>query len=161
RWWLAQGQIEAAARWREEWTRTDATRPSYEDEPGALALARVLIAQGEPEESLLILDDFRTHARAQGRLNSELELLVLSALAPNAKGKTGQAVQILQQALMLAEPEGYVRLFVDEGIPMLSLLRLTLSRWKGQHGAGYVRRLLTILEAEHPEQAGQLPSPIV
>ena len=59
---------------------------------------------------------------------------------------------------MLAEPQGYVRLFVDEGVPMLSLLRLVLSRWKGRGGVGYVRQLLTVLQAEHPEQAGQLPS---
>jgi LuxR family transcriptional regulator, maltose regulon positive regulatory protein len=161
RWWLAQGQVETATRWREEWVRIDDTMPSYEDEPGALTLARVLIAQGEPEESLQLLDGFRAHARAQGRLGSELEVLVLCALAESARGKTGQAVQLLQQALLLAEPESYVRLFVDEGVPMLSLLRLVQSRWKGRRGAGYVRQLLTILEAEHPEQAGQLPSLVV
>jgi LuxR family maltose regulon positive regulatory protein len=94
-------------------------------------------------------------------LGSELQILVLCALAEDAQGKTGQAVQLLQQALTLAEPQGYVRLFVDEGVPMMSLLRLVLSRWKGRHGARYVRQLLTILEAEHPQQAGQLPSLMV
>jgi LuxR family maltose regulon positive regulatory protein len=56
------------------------------------------------------------------------------------------------------EPGGYVRLFVDEGVPMLSLLRLVLSRWKGRGSASYVRQLLSILQAEHPQQAEQLPS---
>jgi LuxR family maltose regulon positive regulatory protein len=90
RWWLAQGQIEAAMRWREEWVRTDDTRPVYEDEAGAVTLARMLIAQGKPEESLQLLEDFHAHARAQGRLGSELEILVLSALAESTRGKTGR-----------------------------------------------------------------------
>jgi LuxR family maltose regulon positive regulatory protein len=158
RWWLGQGQVEAVTRWREGWVGTQDAAPTYEDEPGALTLARVLIAQGEPEEALRLLDGFRALARAQGRLGSELEILVTSALAEQAQGKKGQAVHTLQQALVLAEPEGYVRLFVDEGVPMASLLRLVLSRWKGKHGARYVRQLLTVLEAEHPEQAGVVPT---
>jgi LuxR family transcriptional regulator, maltose regulon positive regulatory protein len=156
RFWLAHGQGEAVTRWREAWTRPDEATPRFEDEPAALTLARVLLAQGEPEHALRLLEDFRALARTQGRLGSELEMLVLCALAESASGQTGQATQHLEQALALAEPEGYVRLFVDEGVPMLSLLRLVLARWKGKHGAGYVRRLLTILEAEHPQQAEPL-----
>ena len=134
---------------------------TYEEEPGALTLARVLLALGEPEEALRLLDGFRAHARTQGRLSSELEILVLSALAQSTQGQTGQALHTLQQALVLAEPQGYVRLFVDEGVPMASLLRLMLSRWKGKSGATYVRQLLSVLEAEHPEQAGPLASLLV
>jgi LuxR family maltose regulon positive regulatory protein len=156
RWWLAQGQVEAVTRWRDEWAGTHDATPSYEDEPGALTLARVLLAQGEPEEALRLLDGLRAHAGAQGRLGSELEILVLCALAESAQGQTGQALRSLQQALVLAEPQSYVRLFVDEGVPMLSLLRLALTRGPGKPGARYVRRLLSVLQAEHPEQAGPL-----
>ncbi len=123
RFWLAHGQVEAVTRWRDTWVRTHNTTPSYGNEPEALTLARVLIAQGEPEEALQLLDDFRVHASTQGRFGSELEILVLSTLAKDAQGQTAQAVQLLQQAITLAEPEGYVRLFVDEGVPMLNLLR--------------------------------------
>src|SRR5205807_4095178 len=145
RWWLAQGQVEAVTRWREAWVRTDDATPRYEDEPGALTLARVLLALGEPEQALRLLDGLRTHARAQGRLGSELEILVTSALAHSSQGQTGQALHTLQQALVLAEPQGYVRLFVDEGVPLASLLRLVLSRGQGKPGARYVRRLLSVL----------------
>jgi ATP/maltotriose-dependent transcriptional regulator MalT len=116
---------------------------------------------GKPEEALQLLDGLRAHARAQGRLSSELEILVLCALAEDAQGQTRQAVQHLEQALVLAEPQGYVRLFVDEGVPLASLLRLVLSRWRGKPGARYVRRLLSILQAAHPEQAEPLPSLLV
>jgi LuxR family maltose regulon positive regulatory protein len=51
-----------------------------------------------------------------------------------------------------------VRLFVDEGVPMLGLLRQVASRWKGRRGIVYVRQLLRVLEAEYPEQARQLAS---
>jgi LuxR family transcriptional regulator, maltose regulon positive regulatory protein len=156
RFWLAHGQEEAVTRWCEAWVRTDDGVPSYGNEPGALTLARVLIARGEPEQALRRLSGFRALARTQGRLSSELEILVLCALAEDAQGQTAQAIQLLQQALGLAEPEGYVRLFVDEGVPMLGLLRQVASRWKGRRGSGYVRQLLTILQAEHPEQAGPL-----
>jgi len=161
RWWLAQGQVEAVTRWREGWAGSDVPAPSYEEEPGALTLARVLLAQGEPEQALRLLDGLRAHARAQGRLGSELEILVLCALAHSHWGQTGQALHSLQQALVLAEPQGYVRLFVDEGVPMLSLLRLVLARGPGKPGARYVRRLLSVLQAEHPEQAGPFPSLLV
>jgi LuxR family transcriptional regulator, maltose regulon positive regulatory protein len=111
------------------------------------------IALDEPAEALHLLESFRPLARQQGRLGSELEIMVLSALALSAQGKTGQAVHTLQQALSLAEPEGYVRLFADEGLPMADLLHLVLSREKNKSRVSYVRKLLNILQAEHPEQA--------
>jgi len=61
----------------------------------------------------------------------------------------------------MAEPEGYVRLFVDEGVPMLNLLRQVAFRGRGKYGDSYVRRLLGVLQAEHPEQAGPLPGLLV
>ena len=161
RFWLAHWQAEAVTRWCEGWADSYVPVPSYEEEPGTLTLARVLIALGEPEEALRLLDGLRTHARAQGRMGSELEILVTSALTHSSGGQTGLALCSLQQALVLAEPQGYMRLFVDEGVPMLTLLRLALARWPSKPGARYVRRLLSVLEAEHPEQAGPLPSMLV
>jgi ATP/maltotriose-dependent transcriptional regulator MalT/predicted ATPase len=155
---LAHGQMEAVMRWREEEGRAIDTTPGYLNEPEGLTLARVQIAEGEPEDALRLLESFRVRARTQRRLSSELEILVLCALAEDVQGQAEQAVQHLEQALVLAEPQGYVRLFVDEGAPMLSLLRQVAARWIGTHGAGYVRRLLSVLETEHPEQAEPLPS---
>jgi len=161
RFWLAHGQGEAVTRWRDAWVRTHDGAPSYEHEPGALTLVRVLIGEGEPEQALRLLDGFRVLASTQGRLGSELEILVLCALAQDTLGKSTQATQLLEQALTLAEPEGYVRLFVDEGVPMLNLLRQVASSGRGRHRARYVHQLLSVLQAEHPEQAGLLPSLLV
>ena len=159
--WLEQGQGEAVTRWLEEEEGATDTSPGYEHESAALTLARVLIAQGEPEQARRRLSGFRTLARTQRRLTSELEILVLCALAEDALGQSAQATQLLSQALTLAEPEGYVRLFVAEGVPMLRLLRQVVSRGSGTHRARYARQLLRVLEVERPEQAGVLPSLLV
>lgn len=158
RYWLAQGQMEAVTRWREGYVDTRNTVPTYENEPCALTLARVLIAQGEPAEALHLLDGFRAQARIQGRLSSELEILVLCSMAESAQGKMGQAAHTLQQALALAEPEGYVRLFVDEGPLMLPVLYQQLSRVKGTRRAKYIQRLLALLEAVDAPKQVSFPS---
>jgi ATP/maltotriose-dependent transcriptional regulator MalT len=105
RFWLAHGQAEAVTHWREGWAGNYVPVHGYEEEPGILTLARVLIARGEPEEALRLLDGLRTHARAQGRLGSELEILVTSALAHSSGGQTALALRSLQQALVLAKPQ--------------------------------------------------------
>jgi LuxR family maltose regulon positive regulatory protein len=78
-------------------------------------------------------------AEEGGRTGRVLEILVLQALAHQARGDIPVALAALQRALTLAEPEGYVRVFVDEGPPMASLLRAA-----AKHGIArdYVRRLL-------------------
>jgi ATP/maltotriose-dependent transcriptional regulator MalT len=150
--WLRAGQLEAVIQWQNGCSLSCDTAPTYEQEAIALTLARVLLAQGEAEEALRLLERWYQHARAQGRTGSEIELLVLSALAYQQQGKTEQAVQRLVPALVLGYPEGYVRLFVDEGTSMAPLLRLTLSRWKSQPEARYLHTLLAVLEAAQPGQ---------
>jgi LuxR family transcriptional regulator, maltose regulon positive regulatory protein len=146
--WLQQGRLEEAIRWQHACPLALDAPPTYQHEVIALTLVRVLLAEGEAGKALHVLDRWHRHARAQGRTSSEIELLVLSALAYARQGKAEQAVQLLQQALLLASPEGYVRVFVDEGGPMAVLLRTVLSRWKGKSGADEVHRLLLAVEGE-------------
>ena len=145
--WLRQGQMDAATHWQQASPLAHDALPNYQQEVIALTLVRVLIAQGE---ALHLLNRWHLHARAQGRTGSEIEMLVLSALAYAQQGKAEQAVQLLRQALLLASPEGYARVFVDEGVPMAVLLHMVLSRWKGKTGADDVHRLLSVLETEQP-----------
>ena len=90
-------------------------------------------------------------------MGSVIEILVLRALALKKQGDTSEALAALQRALMLAEPEGYVRVFVDEGEPMVALLSELLNvRRKGPREAhhrillDYVRRLLAAFESPRP-----------
>ena len=156
--WLSAGHLAAVLQWQAACALTRATAPAYEREASALTLVRVLLAQEETEEALLLLDRWRQHACTQGRTGSEIEMLVLAALAHQRQGKIEQAVQRLQPALLLASPERYVRVFVDEGTPMVALLSLVLFRWKSKPEASFLHALLSMLQAEHPVQGSLSPS---
>jgi LuxR family transcriptional regulator, maltose regulon positive regulatory protein len=151
--WLQQGRMEEVIHWQKACPLSYDAPASYPQEVIALTLARVLLAQEETGAASRLVDRWHRHARAQGRTGSEIELLVLSALAQQAQGKREQAVQLLEPALLLASPEGYVRVFVDEGFPMVALLSLVLSRWKSKREARSVHDLLAVLQAEQPAHA--------
>ena len=85
------------------------------------------------------------------RTGSVIEILVLQALAHHAGGDTPAALAPLERALTLAEPEGYVRVFVGEGPPMAALLKALA---KQRAGVGYVRRLLAAVPDDGPQPAG-------
>jgi LuxR family maltose regulon positive regulatory protein len=78
-------------------------------------------------------------------MKSAIKILALQALAFQTEGDSEQALSVLERALSLAEPEGYVRTFIDEGEPMARLLRLALSRGIAPD---YVARLLAALGEE-------------
>jgi LuxR family maltose regulon positive regulatory protein len=85
-------------------------------------LARLLIAQGKPEEALALLARLHQAAEVSGRAKQVIETLILQALALQTQGDISQAMVAIENALSLAEPEGYIRTFVDEGRPMAELL---------------------------------------
>jgi LuxR family maltose regulon positive regulatory protein len=156
--WLARGDIEAAVRWARERGFSTEGELGYQRESEQVTLARVLLAQKRTEETLQLLERLVMTAEAEGRTASVIQLLVLQALALRALGDTTRSLESLTRALSLAEPEGYVRTFVDEGEPMAKLLsdmRLSVAR---DHGAAarispeYVGKLLTILEQPPPKQ---------
>lgn len=127
---LAQGDGASALRWAEEvgLSVSDADL-SYMREREYLTLARVLIVRGREErggsclhEALHLLDRLLQEARARERKHSSIEILVLCALALHAQGDLEQALVTVQQALEWGEPEGYVRVFADEGLSMTHLL---------------------------------------
>jgi len=88
-----------------------------------LSQARVHLAQGDPSTALLMLEPLRREAEARGWADERLKVMVLQAVALRAYGEKDKAVQLLSETLALAEPEGFVRIFVDEGAPMEALLR--------------------------------------
>ena len=133
---LAQGNLTEAGRWTQECGLGPDDDPVYPREPGYLVLARVLLARGEAERALALLDRLHAAAAAQGRAGSLIEIGALRALALAASGEEKAAVDALAEALAIACPQGYVRLFADEGPPMAALLgRLIAAQRTGQAAA--------------------------
>jgi LuxR family maltose regulon positive regulatory protein len=145
---LAQGNMATAIRWaNSSGLSTEDDDLPYTREGEYLALTRVRIAQELDntaipflQDVLHLLDRLLQNAEAKARMGSALEILVLQALAMDAQGNRTCALSTLEQALLLAEPEGYIRLFVDEGSPMLTLLRRAHAR---SRVPGYVATLLS------------------
>jgi LuxR family maltose regulon positive regulatory protein len=114
-----------------------------------LSQARVNLAQGDPAAALATLEPFREQMEARGWEDEQLKALVLQAVARHAHGDDDGAVLLLGHALALAEPGGFVRIFIDEGPSMARLLYEALSR---RAATAYVRRLLAAFPAAEPEQ---------
>jgi LuxR family maltose regulon positive regulatory protein len=133
---LAQGDVAAAARWARERGLDADDEPGYPREPEYLVLARVLLAQDRPAPALGLLERLHAAADAQGRAGSVIEIQALQAMALAAAGEEDAAVDALAQALMLACPQGYVRVFADEGAPMAALLARLVAAQKAGQAAG-------------------------
>ena len=150
--WIAQGKLAEAADWARERGLSSTDDASYLREFDHLTLVRLLLAEhrarpdaGSPDEAGDLLDRLLTAADAVGRAGSLLEIRMLQALVYDTQGHRPKALESLAEAIALApEPDGYARLFLDEGTPMLGLLRDA-----GLHGLGgdHPRRLLNLSEA--------------
>jgi LuxR family maltose regulon positive regulatory protein len=121
---VAQGRIGEALGWAREYGLSATDDPSYRREFEHITLARILLAQRTgtcADEAARLLERLLAAAEAGGRTGSVIEILVLQALAYGT-------VAPLVRALKLAEPQGYVRVFVDEGPPMVALLKAVLKQ---------------------------------
>lgn len=122
--WLAQGNLSEATRWAaESGLDADDTDLTYPREREYLTLAHVLIAGGKFADARRLLNRLQQDAEHKGRMLTVIEILVLNALAWHGSGDFEQAVTALAQAVTLAEPEGYIRIFVDRGAAVVELLR--------------------------------------
>ena len=127
--WVAQGRLREAWRWVHEQGVSVDDELSFLHEFEHITLARVLLAEGTRApadraigEALRLLDRLQHAAEAGGRMGSVIAIGVVQALAHQAQGNLAPALVALERALRLAEPEGYVRVFVDEGLVMARLL---------------------------------------
>lgn len=116
-----------------------------------LSQARVHLARGDAPAALALIEPWRQQAEAKHWPDERLKALVLQALAQHALGEFGAAVQSLRAALALAEPSGYLRLFVDEG----PALRPVLAAAGQTARPGYAALVLAALEAAWPVASGQ------
>lgn len=169
RYWLAMEDIAAAARWagpyRQSWRSLDPDQILSESlETQWLAMARVMIAQGqagngsELAEAVELLNSIERSAQRSGRVNSTVEAGVLKAVALHSvvqhRKNPGQAepaaLQALEGSLRAGEPGGYVRIFVNEGPLMSSLLNTLRLRDRSDSAPGYSRAYLDALIAAFP-----------
>ncbi len=147
---LVRGEIDAAGRWAQANDLVvDGDFESHR-EIEYLVLARVYIAQKRFEEARSLVERIYRTAQETGKRHTELEGLVLLALVFSMQGETDQAFAYLETALSIGEPEGFIRIFVDEGSPMAHLLYNALSRGVAPE---YVSRLLAAFPGAEPEQA--------
>ena len=116
-----------------------------------VVLTRTLIAQKRLDDAIQLLQLLLETAEIGGRTSRVIEILSLQALAHQGAGDTTRAMDALERALTLAEPEGFVRTFVDEGPPMARLLYEALAR---EIAPGYARRLLAAFPMPEPEHNG-------
>ncbi len=146
--WITQGRLIEALAWARERSLAVDDELSYLREFEHITLARVLIARykndpvdGSILEAMGLLERLLHAAEAGGRVGSIVEILMLQALAHEAQGNIPPALLSLERALTLAEPEGYVRLFVDEGEAMRLLIEKQ-SRNRDHPLSGYADKLL-------------------
>jgi LuxR family maltose regulon positive regulatory protein len=175
--WLAQGRLGDALAWAQEKRLSVEDELSYLHEFEHITLARILLARYKSDhadrtilEVMGLLERLLKAAEEGGRVGSAIEILILQALAHHAHGDIPAALQPLQQALALAEPEDYVRKFVDEGEPMRLLIEdcrpapavgqvlqiENQSSDQNQHLLAYIDKLLSAF----PQPAGALQSVI-
>jgi LuxR family maltose regulon positive regulatory protein len=141
---------------------------SYLREFEHLTLARILMAAGPNPQASELLERLRQAAEAQDRMGSVLEILLTQALAYRAQGDATAAFAALERGLTLAEPEGYVRTFVDEGeakrllIADFRELIEEQKRREGQQLIGYVDKLLAAFGRSTDAQPSAFsPQPLI
>ena len=102
------------------------------------------LAEGQADEAVQLLRRLLAQAEVGGWVGDVIEILALQALALQAQGASAEALSSLERALALAEPEGYVRIFVDEGAPMATLLAQSAARRRqSDRLVGYIEQLLS------------------
>jgi LuxR family transcriptional regulator, maltose regulon positive regulatory protein len=144
--WISQGKIAEADLWAQERDLEVENDVSYQRLPEYLSFARLLIVQGRLEEVDSLLERMLRLAESSALTGRVIEILLLQALTVLAQGKNGQAEKLLERALALAEPEGHIRLFVDEGEPMKLLLDKYVERQGSKRSDHhYAARLLATM----------------
>ncbi|HSN23862.1 MAG TPA: LuxR C-terminal-related transcriptional regulator, partial [Methylomicrobium sp.] len=161
--WVAQRRLGEALIWVREQRLSAEDELSYMREFDHITLARVLLARYQSDRSddsisgaVGLLDRLLTAAEEGDRKGSAIEILVLQAIVYRTQGNIPAALMSLQHALALAEPEGYVRIFLDEGSSMMQLLREAAAR---EIMPDYTGKLLAVFKAEKRKSEGKSPLP--
>lgn len=166
--WIARCDYEALLRWVESTDLKIGEPPNYQRDIDHLILARALVALGSiyptgtyVEDALILLSELRALAENGKWYGKAIEIIILQAMALQIAGTDEEAFYALETALSLAEKEGYIRSFIDEGEPVLKLLKEVATHGTNQ---GYASRLITSIETakstEQPSSITDLIEPL-
>ena len=162
--WLKQGKLAEALGWAREQRLSVDDDIRYMREFEHITLARVLIAagkrdrgQGSLEEATRLLRRLLQAAETGDRVGSAIQILLLQALAFQARGDFSPALAVLERALALAEPQGYIRSFVDEGEAMRVLIE-KLSRNRNHPQSDYADKVLAAFTQPLPAPKSATPA---
>lgn len=159
--WIKQGELEKALAWARERKLSIEEDISYLREFEQVTFARILLSQYQSDHSDNLLDSVAGFlerllkaTEEGGRMNSVIEILILLALAHQLQEDMPAALLSLERALKLAEPEGYMRVFLDEGLSMAELIREANARGIMPN---YTGKLLLAFEAERKGIGEEMP----
>jgi LuxR family maltose regulon positive regulatory protein len=125
---LSSGRIDAAITWAQGLDPASVSSAWSLYLTEQLMLARLSLARGRPAEAATVLSPIRPAIERDGRTGNLAEILILEALTAYLAGRAGATTTLLAQALALAAPEGHIRLFLDEGPTLITLLRRARAR---------------------------------
>ena len=155
--WLAQNDLDTAFRWAQESNLSAEIEFNLQNEYEHISLARVLVTQGRASSdgvmltrALGLVERLALSAESAGRKGHLIELLTVQALALDAQGDLDQALSCLERALVLAEPQGFVRIFLDNGSPIIRLLKEAARR---DIAADYAIKLLNQIDTDSQSDA--------
>lgn len=155
--WIVQGNLAEAWTWAREQGLSGEDELTYVREFEHVTLARLMLAHATRERPrspvvgiLDFLERLLTAAEGGGRTGSVIDILAVLALAQHATGDRAAALSALKRAIGLAEPEGYVRIFADEGPPMAALLKLAARQPNAPSTAGRLLRAVATAAAASP-----------
>src|SRR2546428_11768903 len=162
--WIARGEIERAAHWAEKVQNEKRHSAPLARELEDIAVVRVVLAQHKTAEALMRLVPLLETATKQERWGSVIELLLLQMLAYLGRQEEQAALTALTQAVHLADPEGYMRSFLDQGVPMAALLSKLRDQQRKQGPTPYLDSLLEAFKSEgtrsRQPQPQMLPDPL-
>jgi LuxR family transcriptional regulator, maltose regulon positive regulatory protein len=161
--WVASGEQERMRNWLRESEQPSsvdtALHAPLANEREEVARARMLLAQQRPAEALALLEPLPGKAEQQERWSHVIEIKILLALARALRDEVQEALTVLAQAVHLAEPEGYIRAFADEGAAMATLLARLRDQERKQGPTPYLDTLLAAFSHQSTTHAPLPPGP--
>ncbi|MFN2219890.1 MAG: LuxR C-terminal-related transcriptional regulator, partial [Anaerolineae bacterium] len=160
--WLAQGKLEDARHWAETRGLSADGKLDLRNEVEYLTLVHILLADHKVDDAARLLSRLQRAMESTGRQGNLITVLVLWAIVLDMQADSRSALAMLEHAVRLARPEGYMRVFLDEGKPIARLLKIATTQWQDRDLLAYTRKLLAAFaDVAVPPAEAQAPEPAI